>query len=115
MNFSKPLSERAVDTAMTTTTHDHTDPRTFDREDDVYHVYYEQADPASVCTKLVFALSSLTDDDPTTLSPVYYAVEPDALEALVKGQARGAELSFAYEGYLVTVRDDGRISFSPQE
>lgn len=49
--------------------------------------------------------------DPLDLPPLYFAIDPDALDAAVEGLAEG-EIQFQYAGHRVTVHDDGTISLS---
>lgn len=67
----------------------------------------------TVTTTIVYAISSLTGDDPTGMLPLNSAVDPDVLEDHVRGRTRGATLAFEFHGYEVTVSDDGRITFAP--
>lgn len=67
----------------------------------------------NVSTTIVYAISSMSGDEPTAMLPLNGAVDPDVLESHVRGRDRGARLSFEFHGYRVTVRDDGRITFTP--
>lgn len=44
--------------------------------------------------------------DPTSLDPLYEAIDPDALDSAVDS---GAVVSFEYEGYEITV-DEGTVT-----
>ncbi|THE66742.1 hypothetical protein D8Y22_01060 [Salinadaptatus halalkaliphilus] len=64
--------------------------------------------------RVVSAVASLRDEDPLELSPLYDAVEPEALDALVDHANRVDEagthrLWFAYEGFDIGVQSDGQI------
>lgn len=96
-----------------TTTYDTTVRPTRDRESGTYHMYHDSDSSWKVTTDLVFAISSLTEDDPSEMLPLNRAVDPDVLESHVHGRKRGAHLSFDFRGYHVTVRDDGQIEFTP--
>ena len=80
---------------------------------EIYRVYHDADSPWKISTTLVLSLQSLTKDEPTEMRPLNRAVDPDVLECHVQGQNRGAELTFEFHGHRVTVRDDGRITFSP--
>ncbi|RKD93609.1 HalOD1 output domain-containing protein [Halopiger aswanensis] len=63
---------------------------------------------------IVTAVAALVDDDPGALSPLYDAVDPEALDSLVAHARRADdagthELRFTYEGFDIGVRTDGRI------
>lgn len=62
---------------------------------------------------VVTAVAALLDENANELTPLYEAVEPDALDALVDHAHRGGgathELWFTYEGFDVGVRSDGEI------
>ncbi|AGB16808.1 hypothetical protein Halru_2221 [Halovivax ruber XH-70] len=69
----------------------------------------------TVTTTLVFSLSSITTVAPTDMLPLNRAVDPDVLDQHVRGRDRGAELTFEFHGYRITVRDSGHITFSSLE
>ena len=63
---------------------------------------------------VITAVAALAGTPPADLEPLYEAVEPDALDSLVDHARRADvggthELWFAYAGYDVGVRSDGRI------
>ncbi|RQH00821.1 HalOD1 output domain-containing protein [Natrarchaeobius oligotrophus] len=63
---------------------------------------------------VVSAVASLVERDPIELTPLYEAVEPDALDTLVEHaqEADGAgthQVWFTYEGFDVGVRSDGEV------
>lgn len=65
-------------------------------------------------TRVVEALTDAMDVDPADLPPLYDVIEPDALDSLfaprVDGSPRaGGRVSFWFEGYEVTVHDDGEV------
>lgn len=50
--------------------------------------------------------------DPLDLNPLFYAIEPDALDALVRAETVDAstlQIEFTYHGYDVTVTGDGDV------
>ncbi|WP_225334957.1 HalOD1 output domain-containing protein [Halomicrobium urmianum] len=55
---------------------------------------------------IVQAVAVREGADPVTLDPLYEAIDPDALDAVVDS---GAVVSFEYEGYEITV-DEGTIT-----
>ncbi|SDR27520.1 HalOD1 output domain-containing protein [Natronobacterium texcoconense] len=61
---------------------------------------------------VVDAVSSVTDEDPLEITPLYEAIDPDALDALFDDSRSGDEnheLWFTYEGFDVGVRSDGEV------
>lgn len=64
---------------------------------------------ATVSERLVQAVATATDTDPLELPPLYDAVDPDALDAMVEGMADG-RVSFTYAGCEITVTAEGAIS-----
>lgn len=87
----------------------------FDPGSERFQVYHDTDWSWTVTTTLVYSLSSITTVAPTDMLPLNRAVDPDALELHVQGRDRGAELTFAFHGYRITVRDSGHITFSPLE
>lgn len=85
----------------------------FEPRSGVYRVNHDADGSWPVSTTLVLAIGSLTGDDPKGMLPLNRAVDPDVLEHHVGTRTRGAELSFEFHGYRVTVRDDGRIDLLP--
>lgn len=78
----------------------------------------------SVTEAIIEAVSEYSDTDPTpeftpegasteALEPLYHAIDPDALEALIDRSAPEAgqtvEVAFQYMGYEITVSNEGYI------
>ncbi|AEH36173.1 HalOD1 output domain-containing protein [Halopiger xanaduensis] len=90
-------------------------PSVDDSEDALRYVATFDPDAGERASEaIVTAIAALVDDDPASLSPLYDAVDPDALNALVAHARRADdagthELRFTYEGFDVGVRTDGRI------
>jgi hypothetical protein len=65
---------------------------------------------------VVEAVAAVTNTPPTSLSPLYDAVDPDALNRLVEPgretSSSDRRVSFRFEGCLVTVHGDGRTVVS---
>lgn len=87
----------------------------FDPDSGAYTVYHAPDSSWKVTTTVVHSISELTGYEPTQMLPLNRAVDPDVLESHVRGRDRGAQLSFEFHGYHVTVRDDGEIRLSPLE
>lgn len=65
---------------------------------------------------VVEAVAEAADESPLDLQPpLYDAIDPDALDAVIESLSRGrdetdARVTFSYAGYEVTVAADGSIS-----
>ena len=69
-------------------------------------------------TAVVEAVAIAADREPTAIEPLYGAVDPDALDALVRSNGTAAEgadatVSFPFAGHDVTVRGDGTVVVRP--
>jgi len=63
--------------------------------------------PAS--ERVVERVAAESNRDALELPPLYDAVDPDALDALVEGLSEG-EVEFCYAGYEVSVNSDGAVA-----
>ena len=67
-------------------------------------------------TVVIATLAELLDADPIELDPLYNSVDPDALDAFVRGR-KGTEgdisVSFRHESHAVSVYSYGVVSISP--
>lgn len=65
---------------------------------------------------VVDAVAGAEDVDPTDLTPLYTAIDPDALESVFQsgpgdaGGSVGGEIRFSYQGYEVRVTAAGEVS-----
>ena len=59
---------------------------------------------------VVEATAAATDTHPLELGPLTNAVDPDALEALIRPARATTEVRFAYAGCSVTVAGDGVVT-----
>lgn len=66
--------------------------------------------------RVVDAVAEAEDVDPIELDPLYAAVDPDALDAVIRSQREGpitprtsTLVRFDYQGYHVTVTGDGAV------
>lgn len=66
--------------------------------------------------QVIEAVASEERSRPEELSPLYAAIDPDALDALLDSVGNSGNgvirVEFTYEGYLVTVSGDGRVDVS---
>lgn len=90
---------------------------------------YRMSPGEPVCTAVVKAVAAVTGADPLpeegtdtaaeqSLEPLYTAVDPDALEAVLRPARSGAtkcRVSFRYHDHAVTVHADGRVRVQPIE
>ena len=76
---------------------------------------------AAPSLEVVGAVAARDGRDPTDLEvPLYEAIDPDALDALLESsRARGSEpplrVGFSYHGYDVTVSSDGSLDLRERE
>ncbi|MFC6825824.1 HalOD1 output domain-containing protein [Halopelagius fulvigenes] len=61
---------------------------------------------------VVEAVSAATDVPAVELPPLYWAVDPDALNALFSAPDANGEITFRYAGCDVTVRADRTVDVS---
>lgn len=85
----------------------------FDPQTGSHRVHHDADSPWEASTTLVLSLSAVTGEDPTEMVPLDRAVDPEVLNRHVRGRERGATMSFEFDDHRVTVRDDGRIEFTP--
>ena len=66
----------------------------------------------SASNAIVNRVANAEGVEATELTPLYTAIDPDALDALVGGHGRSAsslKIEFSYQGYDVTVTGEGVI------
>lgn len=68
----------------------------------------------SVSDAVVMAISDETSTPVEECEPLYDAVNPDALDALCSSFSGDGAVSFAYNGYDVTVTDEETIVLRPR-
>ncbi|WP_277540659.1 HalOD1 output domain-containing protein [Haloarcula laminariae] len=79
------------------------------------------ADGESICYRVLTAVAEATGTAPTDLAPLSETVEPDALEQLFTptgtetSQSAAGSVAFRYEGCIVTVYADGRVTVEHAE
>lgn len=84
--------------------------------DDV--VWVRGADGESPSLAVVAAVSRARRCDPVELEPLAAAVDTDALDSLVSGRTPadvGPHVTFDYAGFVVEVRNDGRLTVALRE
>lgn len=74
----------------------------------------------SILLSIVRLVAVASDKDPTELTPLREAVDPDAVENLLSPKSETPSdkhivLTIGYEGYQIEIRSDGRIRlFDPE-
>lgn len=72
-----------------------------------------------VSQSIVETVAETENVSPLDLPPLYGSIDPDALDRLFESPSAAAELrlevEFLYNGYLVTVSEEGYVSIEPHE
>lgn len=63
--------------------------------------------------RIVERVAEVAGVEPTDLEPLYQAVDPDALDRLVRGSAGFRAASFVYAGHHVRLFADGQLTVNP--
>lgn len=74
-----------------------------------------QSAEESVSIAVVDAVAEKVDETPTTLPSLTGTIDPDALDALFRGNSRHGNVEFDYHGYRVRVSSDGDVSVDSNE
>lgn len=87
----------------------------FERDDETYTARYDWDDADAPSSAIVRAVAAVNGTDPTSMRPLYEAVDASAVDRLFdRGpRARPERLSISYEGCAVAVYGDGRIVVAP--
>ncbi|QFU82111.1 HalOD1 output domain-containing protein [Natronorubrum aibiense] len=108
---------------MTDTTHpDSTTSRLFgddrvghDPTTGTFHAAFS-AEPNTVVVTIVDTVATITNRDPTRLSPLFETIDPEALAELVTSSRQTPiEVAFSYEDCQVTVSSHGVVVEPPDE
>lgn len=85
-----------------------------DPEGDVIEVRFD-TDDADPSLSVAEAVAEIEGKDPTELSTIYGAIDHviDHLFSDPPSRAADVEVSFSYEGYRITVHQDGNATFVP--
>lgn len=88
----------------------------FSDDGDTYRVEFggDTEEPSTAVVKAVAAIAGRKQDE---LDPLYYVVDPDALDALFQPTVRGSHrgdvaVAFTYHGFDVSVRSYGIIEIA---
>ncbi|ADB59062.1 hypothetical protein Htur_0161 [Haloterrigena turkmenica DSM 5511] len=86
-----------------------------DADEPAYTTTFDPDGGERASEAVITAVAALTGNRPVDLEPLYEVVDPDALDSLIdharRTDAGTHELWFAYAGYGIGVRSDGRIQF----
>ncbi|MDG5761650.1 hypothetical protein QA600_20195 [Natronococcus sp. A-GB1] len=65
-------------------------------------------------TDVVYEVARVSNTDPIDLPPLYNAIDPDALNALIADSCDSTleSITFQYDGYTVTISENGDITVS---
>lgn len=86
----------------------------YDPITETFHSRFD--DGSDTIVAIVETVASATDRELTAMSPLYDTIDPEALTDLVtSARDRTIDVSFSYEGCLVTVSSDGRVAVEPSE
>lgn len=71
-------------------------------------------------TAVVETVAVAASREPVALEPLYETVDPDALDTLVRSREKnstdgGVAVTFAFDGYEITVHSDGTVVVRPVE
>lgn len=79
-----------------------------------YRVGFDVPTP-SVAETVISAVAHADDRDPLALPPLYWSIDPDALDSLFRpGSANPTTaVTFDYAGYSVTVDSQGFVELAP--
>lgn len=69
--------------------------------DDVTPDFVLEGVPAP-CETIIAGVAERADEDPMDLPPLYEAVDPDAIDTIVR-DGRSVQVTFEYAGYEITV------------
>lgn len=97
---------------------DRRDAVEYDAETETYRASFD-ASTESAPLAVVATVAVLEETTPAELPPLYAAVDPEALEAVVESadaaSSAPVHASFSFEGYAVTVHGDGVVTVAPEE
>ena len=88
----------------------------FDPTTETYHNQHDWEDADPLYLTVVETVSAVNGREPTTMDPLYSVLDPDALEALLSSSRAGdVQLSFTFEGCLVTLSSSGDVVVEPEK
>lgn len=93
----------------------------YDPETATHRTVHERAGETSLSATLLLAIETVADVDSEELPPLFERIDTDALDnlfdpvetATTGGQRLRSRATFSYAGFLVTIYEDGEITFRP--
>ena len=87
----------------------------YDPTTGTFHARFDaNSNCSTVVVSIVETVATVTNADPTTLSPLYATVDPDALADIVASNgATPVDVTFSYEDCRVTVSSHGTVVVEP--
>lgn len=74
-----------------------------------FHAHY-RADRETLCFAVAEAVAAATEESPDEMDPLWNAIDPDALEAVLHSAGPGnVRVDFAYNGCVVTATAGGDV------
>ncbi|WP_254532092.1 HalOD1 output domain-containing protein [Natrinema gelatinilyticum] len=65
----------------------------------------------SISLRVIDAIANATNTEPHELDPLYYVVDPEALDQLFQSDSNAPiRVEFEYDGLLVEIRSDGTVA-----
>ncbi len=71
------------------------------------------ATPYTASERVIHAVADREGVSPLDISPLFDAIDPDALDRLYAPDRAGATVEFQYAEYQVTVTDGGHVELTP--
>jgi len=100
--------------SSSTTRIDERDRVGYDPTTDTYHSQHDWEDSDSLIFTIVTTVSTATGEEVNAMEPLYSAIDPDALEALISHRRDDTlRISFVYEACTITVAGSGEIVVQP--
>lgn len=86
---------------------------------ETYRVSFDSS-TESVCKAIISTVAVISEKEPVELPPIYSAVDPDALEALLERNVTGPQnadihISFTFTEWDITVHSYGVIAVRPHQ
>ena len=88
----------------------------YDPITDTYHNQYDWEDSNSPCLAIVEMVSAVNGQEPTSMEPLYSALDPEALESLLSTAGdSNVQLTFTFQECTVCVTSSGEVVVEPEK
>jgi len=95
--------------------HSELDRINYDPTTDTYHAQCDWEGPNSSYVTIVETVSAATGQEPTSIEPLYSALDPEALELLLyTGRDSNVHITFTFEECTVSVTGHGEVVVEPE-